>query len=139
MRSQLEALQAEVVRLLSRVDELEAHMEQAAEWFQQYADSHAAKGDTDKAARNQNRADACRAAIMARADEPWQPIATAAPRLLPVGHEHRYVLAYCPKEPVNDRIRVVSREGDQWEDDMDRVVEPSHWMPLPLPPGEGTP
>ncbi len=38
-------------------------LQQAAEWFQQYADGHTAKGDTDKAARNQTRADACRVAL----------------------------------------------------------------------------
>jgi hypothetical protein len=42
----------------ARIVKLEAALSQSAEWFQQYADSHTAKGDTDKAKRNQDRADA---------------------------------------------------------------------------------
>jgi hypothetical protein len=42
----------------ARIANLEAALSQSAEWFQQYADSHTAKGDTDKAKRNQDRADA---------------------------------------------------------------------------------
>jgi hypothetical protein len=40
-----------------------AALKQAAEWFQEYADSHKAKGADEKAARNQERADYCRAAL----------------------------------------------------------------------------
>lgn len=36
---------------------------QAAEWFQQYGDGHIQKGDIDKAKRNHDRAEFCRAAI----------------------------------------------------------------------------
>ena len=53
----------------ARITELEAALEQSREWFQQYADSHTAKGDTDKAKRNQDRADFCaRAALTGQGD-----------------------------------------------------------------------
>jgi hypothetical protein len=41
-------------------------VEQARDWFQQYADGHKAKGDTDKAQRNQDRADFCASALEER-------------------------------------------------------------------------
>jgi hypothetical protein len=42
---------------------LEEALVRAQGWFQDYADSHTAKGDIDKAKRNQNRADDARAAL----------------------------------------------------------------------------
>jgi len=42
---------------------LKAALQQSADWFQQYADGHTAKGATEKAARNQERANACRRAL----------------------------------------------------------------------------
>jgi len=57
------------IEAAARITELEAALEQSREWFQQYADSHAAKGDTDKAKRNQDRADFCaRAALSGQGD-----------------------------------------------------------------------
>jgi hypothetical protein len=58
---------ADVKALVARVDELEAALRQSAEWFQGYADGHTAKGDTDKAKRNQDRADFCSAALAMKA------------------------------------------------------------------------
>jgi hypothetical protein len=49
MRAERDAAEA-------RIAKLEAALSQSAEWFQQYADSHTDKGDTDKAKRNQDRA-----------------------------------------------------------------------------------
>lgn len=50
-----------------RIDALSNGLAVAGRWFQEYADGHAAKGDVDKAARNQDRANACRQTI---ADHP---------------------------------------------------------------------
>jgi len=50
-------------RLIAAAPDLLEALKSAAEWFQGYADGHAAKGDADKAERNQDRADACRVAI----------------------------------------------------------------------------
>ena len=51
-------------RLIAAAPDMLSLLLQAAEWFQGYADGHTAKGDTDKAKRNQDRAGACRAAIL---------------------------------------------------------------------------
>jgi hypothetical protein len=47
----------------ARVKALEEALWQCAYWFQEYEASHTAKGDTDKAKRNQDRADFARAAL----------------------------------------------------------------------------
>lgn len=47
----------------AEIERLRRALEQSAEWFDGYAASHTAKGDTDKAKRNSDRADACRAAL----------------------------------------------------------------------------
>ena len=57
---------ANIAALLDEIERLRAYnarlreaLAQSRDWFQQYADGHAAKGDTDKAKRNQDRADFC--------------------------------------------------------------------------------
>lgn len=57
---------AMIVLAIAERDAAIARLDVAAEWFQQYADSHTAKGDADKAKRNQDRADYCRAMIAAQ-------------------------------------------------------------------------
>jgi hypothetical protein len=47
----------------AEIKQLTAALLQSANWFQEYADGHTAKGDTEKAARNQDRANACRRAL----------------------------------------------------------------------------
>lgn len=42
-----------------QIARLKTALKNARDWFQGYADGHAAKGDADKAQRNQDRADAC--------------------------------------------------------------------------------
>lgn len=66
----LEALASQMTLALLEAKRRAEALEQAAEWFQQYADSHTAKGDTDKAKRNQDRADFCRAALVPLAAPP---------------------------------------------------------------------
>ncbi len=59
----IEALSCENSRLRVQIT-------QAAEWFEQYEQGHVAKGATDKASRNGDRARACRAALSpAKQDE----------------------------------------------------------------------
>lgn len=53
----LRALEAEVIAA-------KIALQQAEAWFQDYADGHTAKGDADKAQRNQSRADFCRRAAL---------------------------------------------------------------------------
>ena len=53
----------ELIRLRAENEMMREALNQSAEWFQGYADGHTAKGDTDKARRNQNRADFCRKAL----------------------------------------------------------------------------
>lgn len=50
-------------RLIAAAPEMFEALAQAAVWFGDYAKGHLVKGDTDKAERNQARADACLAAI----------------------------------------------------------------------------
>lgn len=54
--ARLEAAEARAMALLEA-------LRQCAEWFDSYAASHTAKGDTDKAKRNADRAEFARAAI----------------------------------------------------------------------------
>lgn len=50
---------AEIERLKAENARLREALEQARIWFQHYAEGHTAKGDADKAKRNQDRADFC--------------------------------------------------------------------------------
>lgn len=69
----------------------------------------------------------------------WQPIETApktdAATMIAVP-----ILGYCPDESTTDKVRVIWWEpklgGGMWYDDRDiqDVVKPTHWMPLPGPP-----
>jgi chromosome segregation ATPase len=52
--------------LTARVAELEGALGQAHTWFAEYAASHTAKGDTDKARRNSDRAAFCARASLGR-------------------------------------------------------------------------
>jgi hypothetical protein len=56
MQARIDALEAEKAELLEA-------LKSAVKWFEDYAAGHVAKGDADKAKRNQDRAAACRAAI----------------------------------------------------------------------------
>ena len=48
----------------AEIERLRAALATARGWFQDYADGHAAKGDADKAQRNQDRADFCARAAL---------------------------------------------------------------------------
>jgi hypothetical protein len=48
---------------IERVKVLEEALKQGADWFDEYAAMHEAKGATDKAARNKERAEHLRAAL----------------------------------------------------------------------------
>jgi hypothetical protein len=48
---------------IKRVKALEEALKQGADWFDEYAAMHEAKGATDKAARNKERAEHLRAAL----------------------------------------------------------------------------
>ena len=63
MRNALPVILDDIAAARAEIDKLRAALAQAATWFQGYADGHTAKGDADKAARNQSRANACIAAI----------------------------------------------------------------------------
>lgn len=78
----------------------------------------------------------------------WQPIETA-PKTDPTTMIARPFLAFCPDEnhgetTGDERIRIVwwepFRDGGKgcWADDRDiaGVPRPTHWQPLPAPPGE---
>jgi hypothetical protein len=52
--------------LTARVAKLEGALGQAHTWFAEYAASHTAKGDTDKARRNSDRAAFCARASLGR-------------------------------------------------------------------------
>jgi hypothetical protein len=58
-----EAAEKRIALIHARIAKLEAALLQCAHYFQAYAAGHANKGDTDKAKRNQDRADAARAAL----------------------------------------------------------------------------
>jgi hypothetical protein len=60
---------AEIDRLTAENERLREALTECAIWFQGYADGHTAKGDTDKAARNQHRADFARAALHPKGPE----------------------------------------------------------------------
>lgn len=62
-------------------DGLRNAIQQAIEWFQQYADGHKAKGADDKAIRNQVRADMLRSALRA-AEPPAAPADVGAAELI---------------------------------------------------------
>jgi uncharacterized coiled-coil DUF342 family protein len=63
LKDRIAKLEADNARLqLARADE-RFTLAQCVEWFQQYADGHTAKGDADKAKRNQDRADYARDAL----------------------------------------------------------------------------
>ena len=59
----LEEIEMRLIAARAENDKLREALAQAATWFQGYADGHTEKGDADKAARNQSRANACIAAI----------------------------------------------------------------------------
>jgi hypothetical protein len=63
LSAQVEHAQYHLAAAEARIAKLKAALEQAADWFQAYADGHRGKGDSDKANRNQERATACRAAL----------------------------------------------------------------------------
>jgi hypothetical protein len=83
-------------------------------------------------------ADAIRAAVAEAEAARWRPIETA-PK---TGDDliAKPILAYCPDESPGDRIRLIWWEpklrGGIWYDDGEtRGLRPTHWLPLPAPPG----
>ena len=61
---QTKHLQAQLTTLCDALTEARAALDQARDWFQDYADSHTRKSDFDKAYRNQERSDFCARATM---------------------------------------------------------------------------
>jgi hypothetical protein len=71
----------------------------------------------------------------------WQPIETAP--IKPFDKEQWFmrhserVLLFC-SYPVLGTYGFTKRGKSRWTDDGNRIVNPTHWMPLPPPPTSGS-